>query len=135
MTYTKTRFLLTCIILIVASQLMISCEYRALGDWDPIELSEDSLYFDEDGGQETIYCFNYSPCVHSIRDLDTDKYYYCDPDHMKNASAPGIEVLIKNDVISVSVETSKEQHRWAIRLWAGDASGSFRVYQNEEPDN
>ena len=42
------------IIALMTSLVLVSCEEKADGDWPPIKVNKEKLYFPKEGGEETI---------------------------------------------------------------------------------
>lgn len=120
--------------IVVPAMLLASCqENRALGDWDPMDLSENVLLFDNSGGTSTVFCFNYQPWLHDIHDRKIDKHFYPESD-FHEVSAPGISASAANDKIVIYVDPSEEEHIWGVGLQAGNSFSSIIIYQNCKPD-
>lgn len=131
----RNIYLLSIVALLVSALSLSSCqENKALGDWDPMELSEKQLVFDNRGGECTVYCSNYKPRLADIIDKINGKRFFVDTDHLFAFSAPGISVSINDNKIIVSVEPSEDEHKWSVGLKSGNSFSGISVYQNCKPD-
>lgn len=55
------------IIALMTSLVLASCEEKADGDWPPIKVNKEKLYFPKEGGEETISSLNYKSWWFSAR--------------------------------------------------------------------